>query len=563
MKATDLEKLGITDIRNKQENTTVLYWGKPTEKFWQLWRAFKDELKMKGIWVSRGNSDEWIVYCRVKLEDAVAQSYAIGDTLEVPTPPGKALLPYQRAGVSFMLSHPKTLLADPMGLGKTIQVIGLLNVAPEIKDVLIVTPAGLRMNWARELKAWDVHQRRIFILEDYLPDTSGVKIINYDKLKKFHARLRSKVWDLIVLDEAHYLKNPGALRTQLVFGGKNVQGLQAKRWVSLTGTPILNRPAELWTHVRAYDPQGLGRDWLFYHQRYCDAKRVNVGGRMVWDVSGASNLEELSQALRARFMIRREKREVLSELPEKQRQIVLIEPEEEHKSALQSIEAERAFIQQFQQNIEDYEDIAALIKSSLPLVEFSKISEIRHVNALLKINYAAKLIVDGLDAEQKAVVFTWHRDVAEKVAKAINAAFNAPVASAVHGEQSPAHRQEIIDAFQTQEKPRVLVATMKAIGVGYNLTRADLAVFLEMSWTPADVEQAEDRLHRIGQKNHVLVQYIVFSDTLDAYIASSLARKSEILSLALGDKQQRHNLTNFDMLQSRAEKQRRSDDYHR
>jgi SWI/SNF-related matrix-associated actin-dependent regulator 1 of chromatin subfamily A len=214
-----------------------------------------------------------------------------------------------------------------MGLGKTIQAIGVINADPSIKRVLVVCPASLKVNWARELNKWLVRRMSVEVANGNFP-RSDVVIINYDILKKWRTEIDQIKWDLLIVDECHYVKNSRALRTQALLGkhdrdpDKRIKGIEARKRIFMTGTPIVNRPSELWSLVEALDPQGLGSNFFQFMKRYTNATHNGYG----WDFTGASNLDELQQRLRAKFMVRRLKSEVLTDLPAKRRQVIVLPP---------------------------------------------------------------------------------------------------------------------------------------------------------------------------------------------------------------------------------------------
>jgi SWI/SNF-related matrix-associated actin-dependent regulator 1 of chromatin subfamily A len=176
------------------------------------------------------------------------------------------------------------------------------------------------LNWLREWEKWDTLGRKAEVVRNgkqEFPKTDVV-IINYDILTKFDLLFRE--WDLLILDEAHYCKNNKAARTKAIFGGKGQKPIKAKRRIILTGTPILNKPIEAYTILKSIAPDQFG-NWKYYTDRYCDAKHDGWGV----DVSGASNLGELQERLRSTCMVRRLKKDVLTELPAKRRQLIEIE----------------------------------------------------------------------------------------------------------------------------------------------------------------------------------------------------------------------------------------------
>ena len=254
----------------------------------------------------------------------------------IPAPPGKTYLPYQQAFVRYAIGADGTLLADEMGLGKTISAIGLINAMRAMR-VLVIAPAGLALNWKNELDEWLVK----------LPGQS-IRVVSYAKAYRDIAELPAVLfhWDLLIVDEAHYIKNPKSARSQAV---KRI-ARNAKRKLLLTGTPIENRPVELWPLLqivapKEFDPPtpsfiigpkhrkshpGEGPNFWAFCNRYCDLKMSTYRSKgrkhYALDFSGASNLNELGLRLRRTCMVRRKKEDVLPQLPDKRRQVIVLTP---------------------------------------------------------------------------------------------------------------------------------------------------------------------------------------------------------------------------------------------
>jgi SWI/SNF-related matrix-associated actin-dependent regulator 1 of chromatin subfamily A len=202
----------------------------------------------------------------------IEASQATDSDIDIPVPAGLAYFPFQKAGIAYALNRKNTLIADEMGMGKGIQAIGVINTDPSISTVLVVCPATLKLNWQNELNKWLVRKMSVGIVGNDVPETNIV-IVNFDILVKWHEVLTSRVWDLLIIDESHKVKNPKAQRTQHLLGDtKNgIEPIEAHRKLFLTGTPIVNRPLELWTLLHAIDPQGMGRNFFGYAKRYCNA----------------------------------------------------------------------------------------------------------------------------------------------------------------------------------------------------------------------------------------------------------------------------------------------------
>lgn len=457
-------------------------------------------------------------------ETAIAASRATSADVDIPAPPGLAYLPFQLAGIAYALSRPATLIADEMGLGKTIQAIGVINAASDIRSAVVVCPAAVKLNWARELERWLTRPLTVGIIRAGQPiPATDILIVNWELLD----RLPDRTWDLVILDEAQYAKNPKAKRTQLALA------LHGRRKLALTGTPILNRPIELWPLLHAWLP-GEFRSWYGYVTRYCAGYQGPYG----WDVSGASNLSELQERLRATIMVRRRKADVLSELPPKRRQIVeleanglrpLVEAEQEafaaHEDELAELRA-KADLAYAEGDEAAYRAAVERLREAAR-VAFEELSRRRHELALAKLPSAIAHVTDAIESGP-VVAFAHHRDVAEQLAAAL------PRSVLVTGDTPEQARQAAVDAFQAGEAD-AFVGTIGAAGVGITLTRASHVVFAELDWVPARISQAEDRCHRIGQAGSVLVQHLVVDGSLDARLAKIIVAKQTVIDAALDD----------------------------
>ena len=361
-----------------------------------------------------------------------------------------------------------------------------------------MAPKSLLLNWQREAEKW-------------LTRTVELTIINYDMVWK-RADLTERNWDLVVYDESQHLKNPKAKRTVASLA------IPAKRRVFLTGTPILNRPVELWPMVNAIDPDGMGKSFFGFAQRYCGAKQVRAGRKMVWDFTGASNLEELQDKMRQGFMVRRLKADVLKELPAKRRQIIPLEA----NGASSILRAEKKLIEQL-----GFEEAARALEGQS--AAFTEMAKLRHDLGVAKVEKALDHIKDMLDSVEKVIVFAHHHDVID----GLQAGLDEFGCVTVTGQTPGADRQAAVDRFQADPTCRVFLGNIKAAGVGLTLTAASTVVFVESDWTPGWMQQAEDRAHRIGQTESVLVQYLVFDGSMDAVLAQTLVSKADISDRAL------------------------------
>ena len=463
----------------------------------------------------------------------IAASQALDSTMELPCPEGKNYHPFQKAGIEYLIKHENVLLADEMGLGKTIQVIGYLNYARP-KKVLIISPLSVKSNWLSELKTWLVYDTSIEVINGKEPKWNAeITLIHYDALKKHKDRLLSETYDLVVMDEAHYIKNIKTQRTVVCLS------LQGRKRVLLTGTPILNRPNELFTlllylrNPMIRSPQTGRASYSYFTYRYCVVNEYM--GHM--QVVGGKNLDELQTKLRGSCMMRRLKKDVLAELPPKTRQMIPIPRGAVSSSVLHDSDDIMEIIKK---QAGSWEDVMKMLKTK-PEV-FEKLAKARHQLGVSKIPMAISFIEDALENEDKVVVFAHHRDVVE----AIGEHFKGSVS--LYGGMSIKERDYAISEFNTNPDCKVFVGSVSAAGMGINLQKSgcSVAIFVEIDWRPAYNIQAEDRIHRVGQTNNVLIYNLIVDDTLDGYIAEKVLNKQIDINKALDDKVKIQNLLNTD-----------------
>lgn len=505
----------------------------PSTEFWDAWRADKEAVKANGYSVSKPDSGWQVRF--VNLKEGVVSSRSLDSDIDVPAPYGLSYFGYQKAGIEF-ISAKNALLADEPGLGKTVEVAGVINMNPEYRNILIISPNSLKINWKRELEKWLVNEYTIGIVNrnDY-PENTDIVIINYDVADKHKEKLHAREWDLLVADEAHALKNADAKRTKAILGkGKRIKGITAKHKLFLTGTPILNRPIEAFTLLNALDPENWGSQWKYAH-RYCGAVHNGYG----WDFSGASNLEELNMKLRGTIMIRRTKAEALPELPPVFHQVIelpstaelrrLMKEENKTWGGKQDImDRLRAAVEiaKVSENEDDYKEAVRNLRSGMA-ESFAEMSKIRQDIAIAKIPY----VIEHLsDVEGKVIVFFHHREVGFQLKEALGD--NAVM---VMGGDSVEDRQDAVDRFQNDPAVKYFLGSITAAGVGLTLTASSHVVFVELDYRPAMMNQAYSRAQRIGQKNNVLVQYLLVEDSLDVKMAHDLIRKQEIIDKALDE----------------------------
>lgn len=512
-----MSEYGIATIKitHVERNGTAyeVHTGIPTRCFWDAWRANKDAMRRAGYSVWRDEAGNWRVSQWKRAQDT---SKPYDSSLPVPCPDGLTFRPYQIAGVYYMLAHPQCILADDPGLGKTIQIAGLINALEgQLQRVLIVCPAYLKHNWRDEMERWLITSLTVHVDGDgYATDADGIFITNYERVTKILDERELEIdVDLLVCDEAHYLKNPKALRTKVIFGQIN-----APRKVFVTGTPIVNRPAELWPILRAIDRHGLGASWINYHTRYCDAKKTQFG----WDVSGASNVEELGKILRSRLMLRRAKAEVLTELPDKIRRRVTLSS----NSIIAALKRESDVLEQLRRSGVNLSDLLEHGKPD----DLAELTQARIDLALAKTPQVCEMVTDAVQSGP-VVVFAWHRAVAEAAGECLTkAGIKTTIA---HGGHSIAQRHLIVKQFQGGFVS-ALVATIGALGTGVTLTAASQVFFIELPWQPGVLVQAEDRLHRIGQRDTVVATYALADSFVDQFVWQKIVDKANVIKKALG-----------------------------
>ena len=424
-----------------------------------------------------------------------------------------SLFPFQQIGIAFASAREAALIADSPGLGKTAQAIGVINGDPTLKKILIVCPASMRIPWQRELEKWLTRPLSVGVIgvngedQELLFTESDVAIVNYDRLHCFTKKIAANTYDLCVLDECHYAKSLEAKRTRI-----SLQ-IKARRRLALSGTPVLNRPIELYPVLSWLAPKRWpATDWFAFAHRYCGAHHNGFG----WDLSGASNLEELSARLRSTVMIRRTKAEVLPELPPKIRTVIELIPTPGMKEALRR---ERTA----------YELPHLWVNHTL--IDWDNLSVVRHQTALAKLPLVIDYVTEMLEGgTQKVVVFAHHRDVTLQLGAGLSQ--YRPVT--LIGGMGPQERQASIDTFHNNPGVRVFLGNIQAAGTGITLAPASShCVFAEMSWVPAEMTQAEDRLHRIGTRNCVTVHHLVLEGSLDAMMVRVLVKKQKILDAVL------------------------------
>jgi SWI/SNF-related matrix-associated actin-dependent regulator 1 of chromatin subfamily A len=470
------------------------------EKSYHVWGKFFEKDKLSEFWVPKS---ALIKTHNVKNVDIDYSKYS-------HRPP----LNHQKVAIEKLAGSKRFILADDMGLGKTTSTI-IAALETGAKKILIICPASLKINWQREIENYS--DRPTFIAEGKKFSTDhDFVIVNYDILKNFHdpkdkenSLLEKSNFDLVILDEAHMISNAQAQRTKIINSYvKNID----KVWL-LTGTPMTSRPMNYYNLLSIIESP-VAQNWMAYAIRYCQGYQFNAGKRKVWNVSGASNLEELRDRT-SKQILRRLKEEVL-DLPDK-----IITPV---YLRLKSSEYENLMGEYY-----DWYDKNPEESSSLT-VQFSKLMKVRKVIANEKTKQTIEFAENILEQGKKVIIFTNFTDTLQTIYHHFG-----KQAVYLDGSCSNSVRQQAVDSFQNDEKIRVFVGNLKAAGVGLTLTSAEVVIMNDLSFVPAEHAQAEDRAYRYGQKSNVLVYYPLFENTIEGAIYDILNKKKEIIRTVMGD----------------------------
>lgn len=456
------------------------------------------------------------------------------DNVQVPAPEGKSYKDYQITGILFMASRAACLLGDEMGTGKTVQAAGLINYLRP-KRTLVAAPAFLVLNWVDELEAWLVPGISVGVLTSAgapIPDTDVV-IVSYDIM--FDADcLRVDVWDLFVCDEAHYLKNERSYRTRAVLGDRRVM---ARRRVYMTGTPIFNRPQDLWTIVHDIAPD-------VFPSRATFMRLYKVTSVEVAEKAMKSILMRLGTILRSGIMLRRLKADILKDLPPKRRHLmpVLIDERQRRALALRSNEIENELRIRGAEVAAEMDFGGAWRNGKLALGKSDLLARLGQLRKDLGDAKLAEVLAfaDNLvqTTDEPFIIFTYHKDLARRI-EAHMRLRNVPV-DILTGDTPKRQRQDLVRAFQRGEG-RVLVCTLDAAGTGLTMTRARIVLFAEIDWSPSKLFQSEDRVHRVSQVREVDIYYFVVPETLDARVATVVSAKANVAGMALFDTEANNN----------------------
>ncbi len=471
----------------------------------KLW-VTKDDISVKKLEsLIKTDEDKAILQANlIKRAERLERSYQIKPDVVIDP----RLYDFQNVTPPEILER-NILLADEMGLGKTVQAIQAINkIKPS--NVLIIVPNMMVSKWYDEIDTW---------LSPECSDTQ-IYICPWSRITKMDLAVN---WDFIIVDEAHYAKNTESQRSQAF------QALKGKRKMALTGTPILGRPNEIYPIAHWLDPYVLGSQADFerrYMIRTTKVVRTRYGFRTVYDKPKGTNIQELQCRLRETIMISRFKKDVLPQLPPKQRSIISLDVSKEVKRLdAQLINLWRQ-AKESGKNLNQWANLVAIRKEAA-------LMKLPYVNAFIDELFEeifTEEMIGNTEFKKPIVVWAHHHEVIDGIKDHIKSTplFSDAVVKVLDGRVNPTVRGGIVQEFQ-ENKIDVLIAGITAAGVGITLTASDTAIFAEFDWTPANMVQAEDRLHRIGQERPINIYYCVAPNSLDSKIAEILAHKQDII----------------------------------
>ena len=484
------------------------------QKVW-VEKLLADKEKAYHIWGKVFESEElhdfWLPKAAI-IKDNSVKDVTIDYSKYSHRPP----LTHQKEAIQKLVENKKFILADDMGLGKTTSTI-IAALESGSKKVLIICPATLKINWKREIENYS--NKTVFIAESKNFSTEAdFVIINYDIIKNFHdtkkkdeSQILASNFDLVIVDEAHYIKNATAQRTKLI---NDIVKKTERLWL-LTGTPMTSRPIDYFNLLSLVDSP-VAKNWMAYAIRYCSGYQFKVGNRKVWNVMGSSNLEELRDRTLG-LTLRRLKENVL-DLPDK-----IITPVYLRLKSKQYEEVMGEYYDWYDKNPEESKSLT---------VQFSKLTKVRQIIADEKIAQTIELAENILEQDKKVIIFCNFTDSLNKITEHFGKA-----AVKLDGSMSKPERQHSVDEFQDNPKVKVFVGNIKAAGVGITLTSAEAVIMNDLSFLPSDHAQAEDRAYRYGQKNNVLVYYPIFENTIEGVIYDILNNKKQVIATVMGDNQ--------------------------
>jgi SWI/SNF-related matrix-associated actin-dependent regulator 1 of chromatin subfamily A len=448
-----------------------------------------------------------------------------------------SLFPYQVDGSRWLSTQTKALLADEMGLGKSAQLITACDIL-KAQKILVLCPAVARINWQREFVKFSPNFRTSYVVESRKKTIplSNIIICSYDLADHIPKYWK---WDVLILDECHFLKSLETKRTRLVYGKEGLVHRTKRVW-AVSGTPAPNHPGELWIMLYMYGQTKLS--YPNYVKHFCTYYKTSYG----INITGAreSSIPELKKILNT-FMLRRRKKDVAKELPPISFERIVV-PTGEVDLDIQSSFVQYVFPHDRRHELADklrHENdlLHTIIKQTrtgnegLGAIQamYNSISTLRRYTGLQKVQAVIEMVTEELKAKayKKVVIFAIHRDVIESLR--VGLIKYSPVT--LYGGTDPQKRQKNVDKFQGKAKYKIFIGNIQAAGTAITLTAAHHVIFIEQDWVPGNNAQAAMRCHRIGQVHHVSVRFVGLADSLDERISLILAHKAKLLTQLFDD----------------------------
>ena len=497
-----------------------------TKKVWIVPTRSRVELERVIYQIQQFENINWVNGTEKKEEDI---AYDIPELPDLTVPHNLKIqpYPYQLKGIARGLQLKRFMNCDEPGLGKTLQSIATINLADAF-PCLVICPSSLKINWLREWEKFT--DKKAMILTDKVRDTwtfffqtgmHQVFIVNYESLKKYFVQRIKKAegWTLrdvefrnsinlfksVIIDESHRCKSASTQQAKFCKGI-----CTGKEWViELTGTPVVNRPKDLIPQLAILNRMEDFGGYKPFVNRYCSGQRE------------ASNLKELNFNLWQYCMFRREKSLVLTDLPDKIRQVNTCEI----TNRKEYMDAERDLIM-YLQKYKDADDDK--IEKALRGEVMVRINILRQISARGKVRDVIEFVKDFRENGKKIILFCSLHEVVDQLKRYF------PTAVSVTGRDSQDEKQRAVDAFQNNPKADIIICSIKAAGVGLTLTASSNVAFVEFPWTYADCCQCEDRAHRIGQKDSVTCYYFLGRRTIDEKVYRIIQEKKNIANAVTG-----------------------------
>ncbi|KRX03262.1 P-loop containing nucleoside triphosphate hydrolase [Pseudocohnilembus persalinus] len=447
------------------------------------------------------------------------------------------LYAYQKQGIEFGLRNlGRILIGDEMGVGKTIQSIALAYCYYEKWPLLVVSPSSLRLNWKDEILMWlpDIKENQVQVIskgKEQVKKEAKVIIISYDLCVKFTETFRKMNIQIAIADEAHYLKNSQAKRTEAL----TPILCRCQHILLLTGTPALARPKEIFSLISIIRPD-VFFNFRDFGNRYCDPKPSTRFRGIEYE--GSSNPKELNYILRKNIMVRRLKKDVLQELPPKRRQRIKISTDQKVVNQILTIlnqTGANSFEKLFKALRNEKNGLNEGILQNDDFIQtdeggsmYEALTKCYLLTGKAKIPGILEYIHELLENDVKFIIFAHHLEVLDAIQEYVQK--HSVQFIRIDGGVGHSDRHTRVKSFQENENVKVAILSITAAGTGLTLTATSNILFAEMHWTPAVMQQAEDRAHRIGQINCVNCHYLIGENTIDEKLYDKLLAKFSVVS---------------------------------